>query len=448
MGEQAFGEFLVTQGVLSTDGLRRALEAQRTLECRLGTVLLDLGLVSERSLLAALGRFCSSRTVSGEELAAIPQDVVASVPARFALRHEVVPFRLEGKTLSVATIDPADLLVEDELKMLTDCRIASFVALEVRLDQALARYYGKQLSVQAVSLLKRSPGGREEMGPDASSTAECEIAVPRGLADGHAEVAQTVRPPRPTRRAGLAARRPPDDSAVVVLSDDELADFPSLRKALDDSGRGSVVVTTGGGQRMPSPKTEPGAAARDREEPQAEPDRDPDADTHPVTGVEGRLEEATRAMQLAEIREDIADAMLDFCAPYFRRRVLLAVREGVVMGWRGEGEHIDQLWVRALSIPLEEPSVFADLEGARDPWMGHLAPNSGNQELLLGLGGERPAACIVFPLAVQSRTIGFLYGDNLSDGLDDVPIRALQRLVQKAGLAFQVYMLRNKMRIL
>jgi hypothetical protein len=527
MREQALGEFLVSSGYLSTDGLRRGLEAQSALECRLGSVLLDLGLMSESSLLKALGRYCSARTVNSNQLMAIPPEVIKMVPARFALRHQVVPFRLVGKTLSVAAIDPADLLVEDELSQLTGCMIASFAALEVRLEEALAKYYGKQLSVQATSLLKRMTGGNgspredeavvheeapatesfditdtdvltevveieaaseEALEDDAEALSEeaveVEAQVPsddvveveaEAQRDERAEVATETEdeaPPIPGYRPGIPRPREKDPTMMVELSADDLADLPSFEESLEDTDvkklRPSLAASDKSAEAVHAPATET-APDRDAEtgpadvgertiriverpievaEPPVERvvERPPETETGPVDTVDLRLDAAVDKMQLAEMREDIADAMLAFCAPYLRRRLLLAVRKNVVMGWRGEGEGIDPLWVRSMAIPLDEPSVFVSLTLGKELWRGSLPSMPGNQELLLGLGGEVPSQCLILPVFVRSRPIAFLYGDNIHYGLTDVPVDAIRRLVAKAGLAFQVYMLRNKMR--
>ena len=443
-----FGEYLVREGVLSRDGLRRALEAQKSLECRLGTVVLDLGLVPERTLLRSLGRFSSARTVSGHELTAVPRSVVEMVPAKFALRHQVIPFRLSGKTLSVAVIDPKDLLMEDELSLMTGFMIASFVALEVRIEEALARYHGRELSVQMVSLLKRLRS--DEHGKQAADAEGdgAPSAPPPPEEGSRGEASARVGRPA-ARRSGAVPSREPDDTAVVVLSEDELADFPSLRKSLEDTDVGVGGGASAGVKTAEVATDENGAAVAERAKDvsaDTAPASEPEVSTQPVPSdsAEERLEFAARALLEAEMREEIADAVFAFCTPYLRRRLLLAVREGIIMGWRGEGEGIDPLWVRSISIPVEEPTVFNQLAHGGELWLGPLPRMAGHQDLLLGLGGQEAAACLVLPIQVRSRVIAYLYGDNLEGDLEALPVATLRRLAAKTGLALEVTMLRNK----
>ena len=408
-GGKAFGAFLVSRGILRPEAVQQALETQSAMGGRFDTVLLDTGLMSESALLQALGQFHSTRTASGSDLASTVPQVARMISPRMAARLEIVPFRHHGKTLSVATLNPSDLLVEDELALLTDCMISSYVALEVRLYEALERFYGVTPSIQIRSVLTRLNGGRQQ--PTAA---------------GHAE--PPVRPPEPepTPPAVPAPRSPDYDTAperpvreepvALEISQEDLELFPSLRS--ESAGRSGAPVRLHG-----------------------RPPDEPEPADH-----ESRLRSASIALQNAEMREDIADALLSFCAPILRRRLLLAVRKDTVIGWRGEGEAVDLAAIRKISIPLSEPSLFLGLTQGTEFWLGPMPDLPGNRELISGIGGTRPRECIVLPLIVRTKTVCFLYGDNLDEPVTDLPISHLRRLVAKASLAFQVYILKSKIR--
>jgi len=402
---RAFGEFLVAEGSLQAETLRRALKTQSAAGGRLDTVLLDQRLVPESVLLDALGRFHASRTVSSAELAVIPPEVIKMVSPRMAVRLGIVPFRLDGRTLCVATLDPGDLLVEDELSLLTDCMISSFVALEVRLREAVWRLYGVEPPIQIASILKRFAAGPVD--PDRT------MAGWRPAA-GLPAAARTTAPGG--RAPDAAGSDLPPDAIALEISDEELDQFPSLREGLEEAG--------------PAPRRGPARPAETSSP--ADPDR--------------RFEDVTTAFQNAEMREDIADAVLGFCQPILRRRMLLFVRNDAVIGWRGEGEGMKEPLVRQISIPLAEPSVFVGLSQGAEFWLGPLPRMPRNQDLVRGLGGVPPAECIILPLIVRGKTVCFLYGDNVDQPASGLPISQLRRLVAKASLAFQVYILKSKIR--
>jgi len=408
MSDQEFGEWLVKEKLLQPDGLRRAVEIYKDTQSRLDTVILDLGLMAESTLLDALGRFHKTRTVSRAEFSAA-EAAARLVSPRVALRMQVVPFRLEGKTLSVAALDPGDLLVEDELALITGCMVASYVTLEMRLYEALNRLYGIPLSTQYASLITRFDGE----GAAASTAAAAMPPVRMSKSEMESAQERTWRPKEHTRRQVIRDQE-------LEVSDEDLNLFPSLRNG---EGEGTVETPSPPVIRKPEP---------------------PAADLEP----EERLAATAEALQNAEMRDDIADAVLGFCAPLFRRRLMLVNRKGTVMGWRGDGNGVDQTRIRMISIPLSDPSVFVGLTQGTELWLGPIPEMPRNMDFVAGLGGAAPKDCFILPVMVREKTVCFLYCDNVEDGVGGLPMADLRRLAAKAGLAFQVYIMKSKIRTL
>lgn len=401
--DRDFARWLLAEGLLGRSGLQRAMEVHESTSSRLDTVLLDLGLATETSLLEALGRFHNTRTVSKVELRAIGPALARTLSPRIAVRLRVVPFRLEGKTLSVATLEPGDLLMEDELSLVSGFMVATYVTLEVRLVEALSRLYGLLLPGQYQSLISRL---EHEMAvrPPAVSRHEHTVET------AHQDVAPEPHVPHAMRRRRVHHIDPLD------LSQEDLSLFPSLRSHSGDT-------------------SSPAEAELRRYEP-------PDADL----GPEERLAATSLALQNAEMREDIADAVLGHCAPLFRRRVMLVVRGSDILGWRGEGEGLQPHAIRSISIPAGEPSVFLGLLQGSEFWLGPLPDMTHNARLVEGLGGIVPSECLVLPVRLREKIVCFLYLDNLDDGVSGPPMSELKRLAAKVSLAFQVYLLKSKIR--
>jgi hypothetical protein len=413
--DRALAGHLAAAGILRNDNLRQALSTQQALGGRLDTVLLDMGLLTESALLETLGKFHSTRTVSAHELAVVSPSVARMISPRMAIRLEIVPFRLEGRTLSVATLNPGDLLVEDELRLLTDCRVASYVALEVRLYEALRRLYGLKLPTQISSVLARLNG---EVKPTVERERMPQPAPQPPPAPAPPDRPEDDKPKKMSDydTADVPELQKPKESVALEISEEDLELFPSLRGRIS-AGRATSL--------------------RLHDKPAGEP---------MPANPEDRMLVASEALQDAEMREDIADALLGYCAPILRRRLLLAVRDATVIGWRGEGEGIEPSVIRGISIPLTEPSVFVGLVQGAEFWLGPLPGLTGNERLVHAFGGEPPTECVIFPLIVRGKTVCFLYGDNVDESVAGLPISHLRRLVAKASLAFQVYLLKSKIR--
>lgn len=419
--DRGFGTWLVRQGLLSRDDLRRALEAQRGRMGRLDTEIVDLGLLSERATLDALGKFHKTRTVSGSELEFASPAAVRTLTSRIASRLGVVPFKLEGRTLSVATLDPGDLLIEDEIAQQTGCMVATFVTLEVRFVEALHRHYRTPITARYAGLIKRLSGAWQTPTSSAARRFVDERPAERPAGD--------VDPIRRTvdRQRADAARA---GDEVLELSTEELDLFPSLRQGVAAGDRKADDVSgevPPAGRRSPPPPEPPEPAADE-------------------LGPESLLVAASHALQHVEMRDDIADAVLGFCVPLFRRRVMLMRRKDTILGWRGEGSGVDETTVRTLRIPTDEPSVFSGLLQGVEFWLGPIPAMPHNNELVRVLGEPAPPDCYVLPVRVRDKTVCFLYGDNVDRSVGGLPLAELKRLASKASLAFQIYLMRGKIR--
>jgi len=424
MKVRAFLDFLVAEGVIPREKIPSIEETAALAGERVDTTILDFRLCSEEQLLSKLGEFTHSRTCSGEELNVAEPQLAALISPRVAQRFGVVPFRREGRTLDVAALEPEDFLIQDELRVLTGCMIRSHAVLEIRLRQTLARLYGVELPVRQEALLRRLAG--------TARIPAVRPAIPKADVgrERHREVAtEPVKADRREPERPIPVQRPVRPSELEI-SEEDLKLFPSLMAAMEGE-EGEA------GDSIPTPPPLPTAG-------DAQLDGDDDAELD----VEIRLARAAELMQSAEMRDDIGDALFYFCRPYFARRILLTIRKDLIVGWRGEGEEVDETAVRAIAIPREEPSVFVGLMQGTPFWLGPLPPMARNQELILAMGPPEPSSCLVLPIQVRGRTVAFFYGDPGKGKLPALPMAELKRLTAKADVAFQVYLLKGKIRTL
>jgi hypothetical protein len=69
--------------------------------------------------------------------------VIERVPKQVAEAHGIVPIRVEGREVEVCLADPQNLSRLDEIAFTLGCRIKPFLATELVIERALARYYSK-----------------------------------------------------------------------------------------------------------------------------------------------------------------------------------------------------------------------------------------------------------------------------------------------------------------
>ena len=115
---ERLGELLVREGLVTREQLARALAEQQQAGGRLGYCLVKLGLVPEIELTKTLARQYRLPAVDLSRFEVDPR-VLKLVPAELAMKHSVLPLKREGRTLTVAVVDPSNAGVVDDLKFIT-----------------------------------------------------------------------------------------------------------------------------------------------------------------------------------------------------------------------------------------------------------------------------------------------------------------------------------------
>ncbi len=418
MSSSRIGEYLVSEGKLKPVQLKKALEIQNLAGSRLGTNLLELGLIREEVLLEALGKFRGTRTAPGHDLMNVPPEVIRLVPPKIARRYQVVPIERKGNTLVLASTDPGDALVEDEIGMLSSCLARTVIGLELRIHGALERYYQIPQATRFGGLARRLEGraaaAKAKAPPAEKPPEKAPAPLPASLLATPVKVSKPVAEPEE-----------PPKAQFVEIDAGELERLYEGASPAAESELETVPSTT----LLGPPDPTAGLAKLDE-------------------SPEERLHAAAVALQHTDIRDEIGDVLLAYCAPYFRRRALFIRRKDEIVGWRGEGDGVVTQGVRAIVTTLDEPSVFVGLKDAGSFWLAPLPPLPANRRLIRGLGEKAPKDCLVLPVVLRSRVVCYLYGDNGEDGVAGVPMSELRHLTAKAGLAFEVYILKNKIRIL
>lgn len=149
------GQVLVARGWITVQQLTRALQNQQGVGGRLGTCLLETDAINEDILLKGLAEQLGVPAALPEELRGIAEEVIALLPEKLARRCRAVPFRVTGGRLDVAMQDPRNLSAQDEIAFASGKRVKVFVAPEVRMYEALERYYGDECPSRLGLLLDR-----------------------------------------------------------------------------------------------------------------------------------------------------------------------------------------------------------------------------------------------------------------------------------------------------
>ena len=160
-GPPLLGEILVQEGLTTPDVVERALARAQTMGELIGEALVALGAVTADDVLRALARQHNLPFVSADELpSALP--VLKNLSPKYLRQNAVCPVSVEGGLLTVATADPLNPIIVDDLRQSTGLNVKIVVSPPDAITEAIDRTYDGA----ATPLQRIVEGMDDEAGPD------------------------------------------------------------------------------------------------------------------------------------------------------------------------------------------------------------------------------------------------------------------------------------------
>ncbi len=138
------GEILIEQGFINKNQLEDALAEQKKSGGKmLGDVMLEMGIVSESQLAQALS---IRLKVPFIDLSAIKVDsnAVSKISEDVAREKCVFAFQYKNNRLFVATNDPVNFYIFEDLKVQTGMEIVPQISTKTQIEAAIGKYYSSQ----------------------------------------------------------------------------------------------------------------------------------------------------------------------------------------------------------------------------------------------------------------------------------------------------------------
>jgi general secretion pathway protein E len=134
------GELLVSEGVATPDVIAGATARMQTTGESLGDALVAQGAVEVADLLKVIARQQRLPYLSRDELPA-PLPVIKNLSPKYLKQYTVCPVSVEGSVLTVATADPLNPVIVDDLRQSTGLDVRLVVCLPDAITEAIDRTY-------------------------------------------------------------------------------------------------------------------------------------------------------------------------------------------------------------------------------------------------------------------------------------------------------------------
>jgi type IV pilus assembly protein PilB len=151
MVARRIGQIFVDMGFITDEQLQLLLEEQQQQPgALLGKIAEDMSLITDDQLAQALGEQMNMKVVNlGDQ--PVPKELLERMSETMAQLYRVIPVRFDGHTLTVATCDPQNLSIQDELRTFLGFDIEMVVCTEREIKAALERFYSSEsLSVEKI----------------------------------------------------------------------------------------------------------------------------------------------------------------------------------------------------------------------------------------------------------------------------------------------------------
>jgi len=151
--KERLNEILIKNKLISETQLKEALKTQRRKGGSLRNILVKLGYINEKDLMAALSQGLGIPPISLSRFKIDPE-ILKLIPRGIARKYEIVPVSKVGNILTIATSDPLNVFAMDDIRSVTGLEIAAIVASQKEVQGVIEQHYEKNMYEVIDELMK------------------------------------------------------------------------------------------------------------------------------------------------------------------------------------------------------------------------------------------------------------------------------------------------------
>lgn len=152
-------QILLEKRLVSQEQLEKILAVQKQSGGRLSDLIVSSGVVPEKALLGILGQELHVPCIDLGRYKVDPR-VITVIDRKTAEKYQIIPISLIGKSLTLAISDPLDVMLTDDLQVLSGYQILTVLATRQEIQEAIGKYYESQ-SQEVINLIVDDLKGQE-----------------------------------------------------------------------------------------------------------------------------------------------------------------------------------------------------------------------------------------------------------------------------------------------
>ena len=140
--KERLNEILIKDKILTEAQLEKALKIQKQKGGSLKDILVELGFVNEKDLMAVLSQGLGIPPLALSRFKIDPE-ILKLIPKNIAKKYQIVPVSNVGSILTIATADPLNVFMMDSIRTVTGLEIGIIIASQKDVQDVIEKYYGE-----------------------------------------------------------------------------------------------------------------------------------------------------------------------------------------------------------------------------------------------------------------------------------------------------------------
>ena len=135
------GEMLVDTELITETQLQEALSGAKTIGLKLGQYLISKGIVNENSIVNAVSEQTNIKIYDPVKYTADP-DISKIMEVETVSKFKAIPLYKKGDVLTIAMVDPLDIMAIDYIEILTDSEVETMICTEQNFNYLISSTFG------------------------------------------------------------------------------------------------------------------------------------------------------------------------------------------------------------------------------------------------------------------------------------------------------------------
>ena len=141
MVSKQLGELLIERKIIKESELQKALQIQKEKGGLIGNILVLLGFATEEQIAQALTTQYGFPYLPLKNYEIDPE-IVKLIPRNVADQYALIAIDKVGNSLTVAMANPLNLHAIEDIELITNCKVQTFVSTQTDIKETIKKYYG------------------------------------------------------------------------------------------------------------------------------------------------------------------------------------------------------------------------------------------------------------------------------------------------------------------